>query len=78
MRKHRPAAGPILPARTAPTEATNPPDANARACGRGLSSILHLTSAATDADIELLDHRGVIIIGHPVTQHLPQGAAVQV
>lgn len=54
---------PILPTRTAPTETATPPDANARTWGRGLSSILHLTSAATGADIELLDDRGLILIG---------------
>lgn len=52
---------PILPTRPAPTKAASLPHASARTWARGLSSVLHLTSAATGTDIELLDNRGLLL-----------------
>ncbi|MHC9419838.1 sensor histidine kinase [Sphingomonas citri] len=53
----------ILRPRPQPNRAVNPPDVHARKWARDLSSILHLTSAATGTDIELLDNRGLLLTG---------------
>lgn len=54
---------PILPARPTPRQATGAPEATAREWSRRLAPVLRLTSAATGAEVVLLDQHGVLLTG---------------
>ncbi len=54
---------PILPARPAPRRATSSPDPTTRDWSRRVAPALSLTSAATGAEIVLLDGRGRLLTG---------------